>query len=119
VGRWGNEHIPPRQPDGTSRLLVKGAVRMTNDANSAKKGVNNESMEGRWCGGRNLTQKTRTGTTHHTIQPGAHTLKLYSMKTVASARHYPSHANAQAHCKLRQSKTLEVWKLVEVREVGT
>jgi hypothetical protein len=24
-------------------------------------------------------------------------LKLYSLKTVASARHYPSHANAQDH----------------------
>jgi hypothetical protein len=66
-----NEHIPPRQPDGASRLLVKGAVRMKKDANSAKRGVNEESMDGRWCGGGcvgNLTQKTRRGTTHHTTR---------------------------------------------------
>jgi hypothetical protein len=51
----------PRQPDGASRLLVKGAVRMKKDANNAKRGVNEESMDGRWCGGGcsgNLTQKT-------------------------------------------------------------
>jgi hypothetical protein len=77
-GMGGNEHIPPRQPDGASRLLVKGAVKMTEDADSAKRGVNKEIMEGRWCGGGcggNLTQEEG----QHTIQPGAHTLKLYSM----------------------------------------
>jgi hypothetical protein len=76
----GNEHIPPRQPDGASRLLVKGAVRKTKDADSAKRGVNKASMEGRWGGsgcGRNLTQKQEEG--QHTIHPGVHTLKLYSI----------------------------------------
>jgi hypothetical protein len=43
TGQWewggGNEHIPPRQPDGASRLLVKGAVRKGwQDPNSAKSG---------------------------------------------------------------------------------
>jgi hypothetical protein len=40
---------------------------------------------------------TKNEKIQHTTQPGAHTLKLHSVKTVASARHYPSHADAQAH----------------------
>jgi hypothetical protein len=75
--------------------------RVTKDANSVKRGgvvAESVGMEGRGVVVEldDLdTKNEKRGTTHHTT--GAHTLKLHSVKTVASARHYPSHANAQAH----------------------
>jgi hypothetical protein len=59
---------------------------------------------------------TKNEKIQHTTQPGAHTLKLHSVKTVALARHYPSHAMLKltaSNCRLQQSTTLEAGKRME------